>query len=88
MGLELGVRMEQKRMNNYGKTICQAREAVGLTQADLGRMLKRSACFISSMETGRRPMSINNGIKIAKACHCMFVIDGRGLRLGEPRSHL
>nr|WP_302597951.1 helix-turn-helix transcriptional regulator [uncultured Cellulosilyticum sp.] len=49
-----------------GKKIKAAREAKGLSQKDIARLLGVSDAFISQLENGKKKASVDNVIKLSK----------------------
>lgn len=70
-----------KMNHKYGSTLRKARNAAGLTQSELAQCLGCTTTWISQLETDYRPVNMKNGIAIAKACGCTFLMDSRGLHL-------
>lgn len=71
-------------MKDIGKRIRDKRKSLGLTQDQLCQQVGISKSFLSEVETGKRNLSSNNLLDLAKAlgCSCDYLLVGGDLPAG------
>lgn len=69
-------------LTSFGKNVRQRREALGLTQEELSRLIARKRTTVTNLEAGRQNVTLLTAATIAAALGCQLadLLDERAYR--------